>query len=111
MATKWYELNRSLGLSQSLIDLIEAFANMAAFEQSIQNDEAAKDFRPPGKLMRTYQSRGKTFEIWAGTLSDPAVKKIIDRIQVLISFYIEGGVPLSTDDVKWTLDRWTVFFV
>ena len=53
----------------------------------------------------------RKYEIWAGSLSDPAVRKILDRMQVLVSLFIEAGTPLETDDPEWTLDRWMVYFV
>ncbi len=77
----------------------------------MQDDTAAKDFKPPGELLESYTSRGRQFEIWGGELTDPAVQAIIERIQILVSFFIEGGTPLSLDDAEWTLDRWRVFLV
>ena len=77
----------------------------------MQSDPAAKDFKPPGDLLESYTSKGRHFEIWGGELTDPAVQAIIERIQILISFFIEGGTPLTLDDAEWTLDRWRVFFV
>jgi histone acetyltransferase 1 len=39
------------------------------------------------------------------------VRKLLDRVQVLVSLFIEAGTPLETDDPEWTLERWTVYFV
>jgi len=77
----------------------------------VQDDPSAKDFKPPGELLESYSSRGRHFKIWGGELTDPAVQAIIERMQILVSFFIEGGTPLSLDDAEWTLDRWRVFFV
>lgn len=74
-------------------------------------DKAAKDFKPPGKLVHCYVSRNRNFEIWAGSLADPEVRRLLDRAQIFVSLFIEAGTPLATDDPEWTLQRWTVYFV
>ncbi|KAL8816538.1 MAG: hypothetical protein Q9191_008311 [Dirinaria sp. TL-2023a] len=89
----------------------ESFTKIAAFNSAVQNDAAAADFKPPGELLESYTSKGRNFEIWCGELTDAAVQKIIERMQILISFFIEGGTPLTLDDAEWTLARWRVFFV
>ncbi|PGG99646.1 histone acetyltransferase 1 [Blastomyces parvus] len=88
-----------------------SFATSEEFEQSLLNDESAKDFRPPGKLVHRYTSKQRNYEIWAGSLIDPEIRTILDRIQIFVSFFVEGGTPITTDDVEWTLRRWTVYFV
>ena len=77
----------------------------------MQNDPSAHDFKPPGEMLESYNSKGRHFEIYGCELIDPAVQAIIERIQILVSFFIEGGTPLTLDDADWTLDRWRVFFV
>ncbi|KAL9632379.1 MAG: hypothetical protein Q9164_005353 [Protoblastenia rupestris] len=91
--------------------LEESFEKTSSFNDRIQNDTCAKDFQPPGELLEHYTSRGRNFEIWSGELCDPAVRLLISRIQILISFFIEGGTPLELDDQDWTLARWRVYFV
>ncbi|OAX80431.1 hypothetical protein ACJ72_05234 [Emergomyces africanus] len=88
-----------------------SFEPLSEFEQSILNDEGAKDFKPPGKLVHSYTSKQRNYEIWAGSLTDPEVRTFLDRIQIFVSFFIEGGTPIITDDFEWTLQRWTVYFV
>lgn len=36
---------------------------------------------------------------------------MLSRMQIFISFFIEGGTPLSLDDAEWTMALWQVFFV
>lgn len=74
-------------------------------------EEDAKDFKPPGKLVHNYITCGRNYEIWAGSLADPDVRLLLDRIQVCVSFFIEAGTPISTEDPEWTLERWLVYFV
>ncbi|KAJ5081934.1 hypothetical protein NUU61_010198 [Penicillium alfredii] len=89
----------------------EAFANLPDYEKAVQEDPHAKDFTPPGKLVFSYEVDERNYEIWAGSLADPAVRLLLDRAQVLVSLFIEAGTPLSTDDPEWSLERWTVYFV
>ncbi|KAL9100098.1 MAG: hypothetical protein Q9163_004488 [Psora crenata] len=89
----------------------ESFDKTSTFNDYIQNDTSAKDFQPPGELLESYRSRGRKFEIWSGDLSDPAIRLLIGRMQILISFFIEGGTPIELDDQAWTLGRWRVYLV
>ncbi|KAJ5702962.1 Acyl-CoA N-acyltransferase [Penicillium malachiteum] len=89
----------------------EALINLPEYEKAIQDDPSAKDFKPPGNKVIEYEVDGRNYEIWAGSLADPTVKLLLDRMQVLVSLFIEAGTPLETDDPEWTLERWTVFFV
>ena len=89
----------------------DIFEKVGGFNAHIQNDTSAPSFKPPGELLEAYTSRGRNFEIWSGELTDPNVKQLIERIQIMISFFIEGGTPLQLDDQDWTLARWRVFFV
>ena len=87
-----------------------AFTKSAEFEAQVEAT-AERKFVPPGTLVQSYSRKGKMYEIWAGSLLDPAVRETVDRMQILISFFIEAGTPISTQDADWTLDRWTVYFV
>ncbi|KAJ6125673.1 hypothetical protein N7523_003293 [Penicillium sp. IBT 18751x] len=89
----------------------EAFISLPDYEKAVQDDPNAKDFTPPGKLVFDYDVEERKYEIWAGSLADPKVRLLLDRMQVLVSLFIEAGTPLATDDPEWSLERWTVFFV
>ncbi|CAG8227755.1 unnamed protein product [Penicillium olsonii] len=104
---------KALDLLETLKPFVqeEAFANLPDYEKAVQNDPDAKDFKPPGEFVIGYDVDDRKYEIWSGSLSDPAVRKILDRMQVLVSLFIEAGTPLETDDPEWTLDRWMVYFV
>ena len=88
-----------------------AFEKASSFNAQIQKDDSAQSFKPPGALLETYTSKGRNFEIWRSELVDPAVRRLIARLQILISFFIEGGTPLELEDQEWTLARWQVYFV
>ncbi|KAF3393866.1 Histone acetyltransferase type B catalytic subunit, partial [Penicillium rolfsii] len=89
----------------------EALINLSDYEKAVQEDSSAKDFTPPGKLVYSYESNKRNYEIWAGSLADPDVRRILGRAQILVSLFIEAGTPLAMDDPEWTLERWTVYFV
>lgn len=99
------------GWKSSQSALTVSFDKSAKYEAAVQNDLLAKKFKPPGDLLESYNSKGRHFEIWGGELTDPAVQALIERMQIFVSFFIEGGTPLTLDDAEWTLDRWRVFFV
>lgn len=88
-----------------------AFQKQSDYESAVKNDQSSTNYTPPGRLVHSYMRKGRTFEVWAGSLHDPTVKELLDRIQIFISFFIEGGTPLNTTDVDWTMERWTVYFV
>jgi histone acetyltransferase 1 len=89
----------------------QAFTRSADFKAQIEATAARRQFVPPGKLVQSYSRNGKTFEVWAGSLLDPAVRETVERMQILISFFIEAGTPINTQDADWTLDRWTIYFL
>ncbi|KAL1855836.1 histone acetyltransferase 1 [Diaporthe australafricana] len=90
-----------------------AFAPKTDFEKFVQS--TPDDWKPPGALLSTYESKGETYEIWKGSLADPAVLQLVKRIQILVSLFIEGGTPLHTESTEEyeqdPLERWTVFFL
>ena len=81
------------------------------FEAEIQDNPGTSSFQPPGKLAESYSSKGRNYEIWCGELTDPAVRVLLDRMQIFVSFFIDGGTPIFLEDEEWTLARWRVFFV
>ena len=90
--------------------LLVSFSTIDDFKKRINEGDAA-NFTPPGKLVHSYSRDDKDYEICAGSLADPEVRKVLDRIQIFVSFFIEGGTPIETDDFDWTLERWIIYFV
>ncbi|GAW24298.1 hypothetical protein ANO14919_138820 [Xylariales sp. No.14919] len=90
-----------------------AFQTRSEYENSIR--DVQDTWTPPGALVKTTEKNGETYEIWRGTLADPAVKQLIRRIQITALFFIEGGSYIGldadgNDDPEYSLARWTVFF-
>ena len=93
-----------------LIDL-GAFSPVATYRKTLQGVKTMGDFKPPGTRIKTYKTKGKEFGIWTGTLADPEIRLLLDRMQIFVSFFIEGGTPIKLDDQEWTLERWSVYFL
>jgi len=87
---------------------LASFEKTAVFDTAI-SDTSYADWKPPGELWKTIQSRDQTYEIWKGSLADLAVQQMIKRIQIMVPFFIEGGTFIELEDPA--LDRWTVFFL
>ena len=68
-------------------------------------------FSPPGKMIHSYKVEDRSYGIWAANLSDPAAKRLLRSMQILVLFFIEGASMIELDDVDWTIQRWTVFFM
>ncbi|KAG8531443.1 uncharacterized protein KY384_003072 [Bacidia gigantensis] len=104
---------KALDIKETLEPFVakESFDKAATYNDRIQDDAGAKDFRPPGQLIQSYTSKGRNFEIWSGDLRDPDVRALVDRMQVLVSFFIEGGTPLDLEDQEWSLARWRIYLV
>ena len=72
----------------------------------------AETFTPPGQLIKTFGHPSGPYEIWKGSLADPAVKKLMMRIQLMVLFYIEAGSPIVHEETPdWENARWTVYFL
>ena len=86
-----------------------AFQKASEFENAVKQTPAAK-YTPPGERIKEFYSGDGRYEIWKGTLSDPAVKQLVNRVQIMVPFFIEGGTFIGSDDAE-SADRWTVFFL
>ncbi|KAK0748756.1 acyl-CoA N-acyltransferase [Apiosordaria backusii] len=84
-----------------------AFQKARDFETALTNTR--DDWTPPGDLLNSFSTKAGHFEVWKGSLADPAVKQLIKRIQILVPLFIEGGTAINVDDPD--ADRWTVFFL
>ena len=91
------------------LTIADAFESEELFNERVV--EPAIDFTPPGKLVESYDVDGRRYEIWLGELRDPAVRTLIERFQILIPMFIDGGLALNVHDQDWTLERWRVFIV
>ncbi|EHY58182.1 histone acetyltransferase 1 [Exophiala dermatitidis] len=100
----------------SALDLNKTFGTFlppVAFEDGFEADlqRAAREWTPPGVCVKKYARDGENYEVWAGSLLDVPMRTLVDNIQILIVFFIEGGQFINLEDVDWTLDRWRVYLV
>ncbi|KAI1129614.1 histone acetyltransferase type B catalytic subunit [Nemania abortiva] len=91
-----------------------AFQTRSEYEKAIQ--DVQDTWTPPGALVKTTKKNGETYEIWRGSLADPAVKQLIRRVQITVLLFIEGGSYIGldadgNDDPNYSLARWSVFLV
>ncbi|TPX18379.1 uncharacterized protein E0L32_011712 [Thyridium curvatum] len=85
-----------------------AFQRAADFENAIKS--VPKDWAPPGTRLKDVEATDGEYSVWYGSLADPAIKQMVQRIQILVPLFIEGGSFIGTDDSD-SADRWTVFFM
>ena len=94
-----------------LREFLAAFESPEQFNNAIQNDPLAKNFRPPGQMINTYTIKDRTFEIWRGNMTDLAVQQILKRMQIFVPFFIDGGTYVNLNEPDWSLARWRIFFL
>jgi histone acetyltransferase 1 len=87
----------------------EAFVARTKYDEQLQGLDST--FAPPGRLVHSFTRGGKDYEIWCAELANDEPKNLLGRIQIMTSFYIEGGVPLDLEEEGWSRERWRVFFV
>lgn len=114
---EWLHEGRAVVLSMQYCNgltpmlALEAFAKLSSFNARLKTDSTAADYRPPGNFIEGFNLKDRQFEIWCTKLKDPAAVLLISRMQIFISFFIEGGTPLLLDDAEWTMALWRVFLI
>lgn len=93
-----------------------AFQKEADFEESSKHVD--EDYTPPGEIYESFEGPDGQYEIWKGSMTDPAVQQLNSRVQILVPFFIEGGSYIcqradseTADDDFSDADRWTLFFL
>eukprot|EP01133_Synstelium_polycarpum_P017269 gene17269-20594_t len=75
-------------------------------------EENEKKFRPPGSKIHEYSvfdtetGEDTNYEVYFGRISDPAVLRYHEKLQVFVMWYIDGSSYIFTDDTNWD-----VFFI
>ena len=99
----------ALDLNSKLREFLPPTTFEHEFESEVLNEPGAAGWTPPGTCVKKYTRSGENYEVWAGSLLDMSMRTLVDNIQVLIVFFIEGGQFINLEDVDWTLDRWRVY--
>ncbi|KAJ0158702.1 Histone acetyltransferase type B catalytic subunit, partial [Colletotrichum tanaceti] len=96
---------------------------LVAFESAREFNSGAQSqpdgWTPPGALHSSFEAQDGTYEVWKGSLADPAVRQIVTRVEALVPMFIEGGSYISreinNEEDPWKIpedaNRWTVFFL
>lgn len=62
---------------------------------------ANPQFNPPGEKIDEYTANGNTYTVYKSSLADAETVSLVDRLQLLILLYIEGGSYIDTFDDRW----------
>ncbi|OLN93954.1 Histone acetyltransferase type B catalytic subunit [Colletotrichum chlorophyti] len=96
---------------------------LVAFQPARDFDTGAKsqpdDWSPPGALHSSFEDKDGTYEVWKVSLTDPAARQIVNRVEVLVPLFIEGGSYIAreadNEEDPWKVpedaNRWTIFFL
>ncbi|KAK0669676.1 putative histone acetyltransferase type B catalytic subunit [Cercophora samala] len=98
-----------LDIKEVLSEFLPPVAFQTLKEWKTQLAKPRDDWTPPGELLTSFTNKAGHFEVWKGTLSDPAVQQLVKRIQILVPLFIEGGTAINLDDKD--AHHWTIFFL
>ena len=73
-------------------------------------DPTSKEWKPPGRALRTFTHHGKQYEIWVTNFTDEVAKQLWENVQILTMLFIEGA-SLPELDVDWSLQRWSLYLL
>lgn len=93
--------------------VLSDFLPEIAFEKQSEYETRLKsipdNWTPPGTLVTSFSNKHGDFEVYSGKIVDPAVKQLLNRVQILVPFFVDGGTPIDLEDPD--VDRWTLYFL
>ena len=72
-------------------------------ENDFQMYLANPTFKPPGEKIDEYTANGNSYIVYKSSLADSETVALVDRLQLLILLYIEGGSYIDTSDDRWQI--------
>jgi histone acetyltransferase 1 len=81
----------------------EFFLDIFEDENDFQMYLANPNFKAPGEKIDEYTANGNTYIVYKSSLADAETVALVDRLQVLILFFIEGGSYIDTSDDRWQI--------
>ena len=60
-------------------------------------------FEPPGEEIDSYMVGDATYTVYKSSLKDPKTVSLVDRLQIFVLFFIEGGSFIDTEDDRWQI--------
>ena len=102
-----------MDIEGKLVDYLpeSAFGAVDGASNGSEAKSGASGWTPPGELVHTYESDGRTFQIWRSTLVDERALEILSNMRILVPFFIEGGTIGFVDEPAWSLERWKLFLL
>ncbi|KAL2754624.1 hypothetical protein ACRALDRAFT_2028991 [Sodiomyces alcalophilus JCM 7366] len=93
-----------------------AFCSAKDFETSARKLPA--NWQPPGTPHDSFEAADGSYEIRKGSLAEPAIRQLINRVEILAPLFIEGGSYIGRaqdSEEPWKgpedASRWTVFLL
>jgi histone acetyltransferase 1 len=72
-------------------------------ENDFQMYLANPSFTPPGELIDSYTLSSNTYSVYKSSLRDPQTVALVERLQLLVILFIEGGSYIDTSDDRWQI--------
>lgn len=69
--------------------------------------QRSDNWKPPGDLVGSVNNKDQTYEVWRSSLTSPIAKQLLQRVQILVPFFIEGGSCIEEEELD---SRWDIFF-
>jgi histone acetyltransferase 1 len=64
---------------------------------------ANPSFSPPGEIIDSYVMNSNTYTVYKASLHDQDAVTLVDRLQLLILLFIEGGSYIDSSDDRWQI--------
>jgi histone acetyltransferase 1 len=72
-------------------------------ENDFQLYLANPSFNPPGEIIDSYHVNSNTYSVYKSSLEDEDTITLVDRLQLLVLLFIEGGSYIDTSDDRWQI--------
>ena len=79
--------------------MLDIFEDENAFQMYLANPK----FVPPGEKIDEYTANGNEYTVYKSSLSNSETVSLVDRLQLLILLFIEGGSYIDTSDDRWQI--------
>ena len=60
-------------------------------------------FTPPGHLIESYVANSNTYSVYKSSLQDPITAELVNRMQLYVLLFIEGGSFIDVSDDRWQI--------
>ena len=64
---------------------------------------ACPSFRPPGQVVESYTIDSNTYSVYKSSLGDPDTRTLVERLQLMVLLFIEGGSYIDAEDDRWQI--------